>query len=82
MRFGALLLVACTAGVKPDILGLMDQVAYVGSELVVEIDGVDKGGHRLSYSVTSDFDLMNASVTEMPSGVGVFRWTPLAQDVG
>lgn len=79
----ACLLGACIGGEPPDILSLDDQVAIVGQQFTLELDGVDPDGQRLSYSVKADISLAgNASITQMPSGVGVFRWTPVASDVG
>jgi hypothetical protein len=74
---------ACGGGAAPEIHALGDQVATVGSELVVEIDASDPDGGRLTYGVHADVSLQgNAMLTQAPSGRGVFRWTPLAQDVG
>lgn len=83
-RFAAVVvLAACGGGGTPDIIGLTDQVAVVGVELVVEIEGVDPDGDRLSYSVEADLPLEGvASMSQTPDGNGVFRWTPLATDVG
>lgn len=77
------LLAACGNGEPPDILGLSDQVAVVGQQFVLEIDGVDPDGDSLSYQVEADIPLEgNATVTQTPSGKGLFRWTPIASDVG
>jgi hypothetical protein len=63
----------------------MDQVAQVGTELVLDLNGTSAEGGRLSYGYhaadLTDLD-GHAEVTVSPSGVGVFRWTPLAADVG
>jgi hypothetical protein len=60
-------------------------VAQVGQELTIQLDGTDKSGGRLSYSYKAP-DLKdlagNAEITVAPSGAGVFRWTPLAADIG
>jgi hypothetical protein len=65
--------------------GLTDQVAQVGTELQVELVGTDPDGDQLTYGFRAA-DLPDvrdhAQVTVSPSGVGVFRWTPLAADVG
>ncbi len=78
-------LVACAGGVPPELDGLTDQVAEVGTELTIDLDGTSSGGGRLSYnyhaSDLTDLD-GNAEVTVSPSGAGVFRWTPLAADIG
>jgi hypothetical protein len=77
--------VACGAGGAPELSGLTDQVAQVGTELQVELVGTDPDGDDLDYSFRAA-DLPDvagrALVTVSPSGMGVFRWTPLAEDVG
>ncbi len=79
----AFLLAACTSGAAPEIAGLADQVATVGSELVIEIDGTDADGGRLTYGVQTEVSLQGrAMLTQSPSGRGIFRWTPLAEDIG
>ncbi len=77
--------VACGAGAPPELSGLTDQIAQVGTELQIQLDGTDPDGDELSYRFTAA-DLPDikdqAMVTVSPSGSGVFRWTPLASDVG
>jgi hypothetical protein len=74
---------ACGGGSPPEIHRLGDQVATVGQELVVELDGSDPDGDQLTYGVHADISLQgNAMLTQTPSGMGVFRWTPLANDIG
>ncbi|MFN0250987.1 MAG: lamin tail domain-containing protein [Kofleriaceae bacterium] len=74
---------ACTDNGAPQIDGLADQTATVGVELVVFIDGTDPEGDRLTYGVDADVMLQgHASLTLNPSGMGVFRWTPTADDLG
>lgn len=76
-------LAACGNGEPPDIVGLTDQVAVVGQQFVLELDGVDPNGDNLVYSVTADIALDgNATMTQTPNGKGLFRWTPIASDVG
>src|SRR5689334_7549360 len=75
-------LAACGGGGAPDILGLTDQVAVVGQLFALEIEGVDPDGDDLSYEVSSDLPLDYATMTRRPSGMGLFRWTPIATDVG
>ena len=79
----ALWVTACNSGLAAEIHDLADQVATVGHELVVEIDGSDPDGGRFTYGVHTDISLQgNAMITQTPSGMGVFRWTPLAEDLG
>jgi hypothetical protein len=74
---------ACGGGGEPQINGLQDQIATVGQQLEVRIDGSDPDGDPLTYGVTSDVSLQGeAMLTQDPSGQGVFRWTPLAEDIG
>jgi hypothetical protein len=80
---GVTALAACGSGGPPDILGLVDQTAVVGQQLVMTIDGVDPDGDSLTYSVSADIKLDgNASMTQTPTGRGLFRWTPIASDFG
>lgn len=79
----ACLLVGCGSGASPDLLGLSDQVAVVGQEFVLELEGVDPDGDNLTYGVKADIPLEGvATISRTPSGNGVFRWTPLASDAG
>lgn len=77
--------VACGSGSAPELTGLTDQKAQVGTELKVDLNGTDPDGDQLSYKFKAP-DLVeisaHAQVTVSPSGSGVFRWTPLANDVG
>jgi Bacterial Ig domain/Bacterial pre-peptidase C-terminal domain len=78
--------VACGSGAAPELSGLSDQVAQVGTELKIDLNGTDPDGDQLSYGFQvadslKDLDT-RASVTVSPSGAGVFRWTPNAMDVG
>ena len=78
-------LVACGGGNAPELSGLSDQVAQVGTEFKLDLNGTDPDGDRLSYDFrAADLDGVKdrAMVTVSPSGAGVFRWTPLAADVG
>jgi len=72
--------VACGGGNPPELSGLTDQVAQVGTELRIDLNATDKDGDKLSYGFKAadvkDID-GHASITESPSGSGVFRWTPL-----
>jgi hypothetical protein len=85
VRLGACLLVltACGGGSPPEIHGLVDQTATVGQELVIQLDGTDADGDRITYGVHADISLQGTGMlTTAPSGMGVFRWTPLAEQVG
>jgi len=73
----------CDSGAAPDISGLSDQVAVVGTEFVLELEGTDADGDNLTYGVKADIPLEGAAtVSQTPTGNGVFRWTPVASDVG
>ncbi|HEY5935584.1 MAG TPA: lamin tail domain-containing protein, partial [Kofleriaceae bacterium] len=72
---------ACDSGSAPE-LQVDDQIAAVGIELVVDLEGTDPDGDALSYGVDGDIELVGATITRSPRGVGVFRWTPIATDVG
>lgn len=77
--------VACGGGGAPELAGLSDQVAQVGTELKIDLNGTDPDGDQLSYSFkAADIDSISdrAQVSVSPSGAGVFRWTPNAMDVG
>jgi len=85
VRLGACLLVlaACGGGSPPEIHGLVDQTATVGQELVIQLDGTDADGDRITYGVHADVSLQGTGMlTTAPSGMGVFRWTPLAEQIG
>jgi hypothetical protein len=73
----------CGSGEPPDIIGLEDDVAVVGQAFVLELEGVDPDGDSLTYKVESDLTLEgNATLSKTPAGRGLFRWTPVASDVG
>jgi hypothetical protein len=61
-----------------------DQVAVVGRELVLELRASEPDGDRLTYSFAADVPAIDERATMglRPSGAGLFRWTPLASDVG
>ncbi|HUS32077.1 MAG TPA: Ig-like domain-containing protein, partial [Kofleriaceae bacterium] len=78
-------LVACGGGNAPELSGLSDQVAQVGTEFKLDLNGTDPDGDRLTYDFkAADLEGVKdrALVTVSPSGSGVFRWTPVASDVG
>ena len=78
--------VACGGGGAPELSGLGDQVAQVGAELKIDLNGTDPDGDRLTYRYRAAADLADlgdrANLTVSPSGAGVFRWTPNAEDLG
>ncbi len=77
--------VACgRSGEAPELSPLSDQVVAVGAELVIELVATDRDGDDLHYSFSADVpDIQSrAAITKRPDGVGMFRWTPLASDVG
>lgn len=77
--------VACGPDAAPELTGLRDQVAQVGTELTIDLQGTDADGDRLKYGFhAADLpDLEGrAQITQSPSGAGVFRWTPMAAHVG
>ncbi|MGE3547790.1 MAG: putative Ig domain-containing protein, partial [Kofleriaceae bacterium] len=76
--------VACGTGAPPELNGLTDQIAQVGVELKIDLYGTDPDGDQLSYSYESaGLNLEgHAGLSISPSGAGVFRWTPLATEVG
>jgi hypothetical protein len=79
----ACLVAGCNSGAAPDIVGLSDQVAVVGTEFVLELEGTDADGDNLTYGVHADVPLDGvATVSQTPAGNGLFRWTPAASDVG
>ncbi len=77
--------VACSGGNAPELSGLEDQVAQVGTELKLDLNGTDPDGDKLTYDFrAADLTELTdrALITVSPSGAGVFRWTPIASDVG
>ncbi|HEX3764531.1 MAG TPA: pre-peptidase C-terminal domain-containing protein [Kofleriaceae bacterium] len=77
--------VACGPGSPPVLSGLTDQVAQVGTVLMVNLHGTDPDGDHLAYkfqaSDLTDLD-GHADITVSPSGSGVFKWTPTTDDIG
>lgn len=76
--------VACGGGSGPQFAGIEDQTVQVGTELVIQLVATDEDGDELHYSFDTDVpDIQSrAALTKTPSGAGLFRWTPLAADVG
>jgi hypothetical protein len=74
---------ACGRGSPPDLLDLTDQVAVVGQQFTLLLNGVDPDGDPLTYSWRANVEIAGrAMMTQTPSGSGVFRWTPVASDLG
>ena len=79
------ILVGCgDKGGAPTLDGVDDQVAAVGQELVINLRAEDPDGDAISFDFTAPIEGIKdvADLTKRPDGTGVFRWTPLADDVG
>ena len=76
--------VACGGGDAPAIEDVPDKLVAVGQELVIEIRATDPDGDDLSYGFASDVPGLGtrATMTRTPAATGLFRWRPLAADVG
>ncbi|MEM6295575.1 MAG: hypothetical protein AAGA54_30155 [Myxococcota bacterium] len=77
--------VGCAEDNRPPRLEAVDdQVAAVGSELVVTLRGTDPDGDDLVYGFAGELDDLDdrATIAERPDGTAVFRFTPLGADVG
>ncbi len=74
----------CGGGVAPTFEPLSDQVGQVGVELKVELRAIDLDGDKLNYRFTSDVPGLGtrATVARSPNDTGIFRWTPMASDIG
>ncbi len=66
-----------------DLVGANEEVAFVGQELLIELQIEDAGGSGLSYRFDADVpDIQDRGrITQVPGGAE-FRWTPLAGDIG
>lgn len=76
---------ACKDGGEPPQLeGIDDQLAAVGTELVIDLRAEDPDGDTVQYGFFAEIDGIDAaaSIARRPDGAGVFRWTPDADDVG
>lgn len=84
--FVALLaLAACgPGGSAPELQSVTDRLVAVNQELVIVLLASDEDGDEVFYSFESDVpDIYSrASLNRLPVGVGEFRWTPGASDVG
>ena len=82
---GVATLVACSGGgAAPEFDPVARQVAQVGTQLSVTLIATDADGDELAFDFTSTAGSINdgASLTRSPSGAAIWRWTPLASDVG
>jgi hypothetical protein len=63
---------------------ISDQLVGVNQELVIVLSAADSDGDEVFYSFESDVpDIYSkASLNRLPIGVGEFRWTPDANDIG
>jgi hypothetical protein len=81
----ALALAACGGGAAPELAAITDQRVAVGQELTIELFATDADGDALDYTFASAglADLATrATITKTEAGTGLFRWRPLAADVG
>jgi hypothetical protein len=80
----ALLAGGCGAPSAPVLAPIADQTAIVGVELEVMLRSDSRSG--LDFAVDSDLDLdgrrLKPTITAYAGGTAVFRWTPLATDIG
>ncbi|MEM6991207.1 MAG: PPC domain-containing protein, partial [Myxococcota bacterium] len=85
LSLGLLLLSACAGtGTAPSMEAVDDQTAVVGQELVINLRATDPDGDPIDFEFSApDPDIQqDAVLTRRPDGTAVFRWTPLASDVG
>jgi len=71
-------------GRGPTLEGIDDQIAAVGQELVVQLRASDPDGDAISFGFDAPLEGIHdaAELTKRPDGTGVFRWTPVGDDVG
>lgn len=71
-------------GDAPEIIGLSDQTAFVGNELLLEVRASDPDLEILRFTFTSTLDDLGsrAILEHTGNGSALFRWTPVAADVG
>jgi len=77
--------VACKGGgAAPEFDPVDRQVAQVGVQLSLTLNATDEDGDELDFSFESTIPdaQSRANLTRSPSGAGIWRWTPLASDVG
>jgi hypothetical protein len=76
---------ACAGdGRGPTLEALDDQVAVVGTELVLALRASDPDGDEVDFTFRAPIEGIqdSARITRRPDGSGLFRWTPLADDLG
>ena len=61
-----------------------DQLVAVNQELVILLSAADNDGDEVFYSYSSNVPDIHsrAALRRLPVGVGEFRWTPRASDIG
>lgn len=76
--------VACGGGAAPVLDSIDDQIVAVGSDLTLTLRATDADGDAISYSFRADVPDLGerATIATTPAGTGLFRWRPLAADVG
>lgn len=89
MRIGGWIAAAVLAGCQekgngPTLDGVDDQVAAVGQELVINLRAEDPDGDEITFDFSAPIEGIEdvAELTKRPDGTAVFRWTPVADDVG
>lgn len=84
LTISILLAAGCAEGGSAPVMApIDDQVVGVGEELIVNLRGTDPDGDRLRYTFDTVDELGGrATIAARPDGVGVFTWTPLAEDIG
>ena len=82
----AVALAGCAAeGGRPPILDMVDdRTVAVGHELVVNLHATDPEGDELFFNFEADAGSIaeTGAIGMRPDGTGVFRWTPMADDIG
>jgi hypothetical protein len=80
----ALLLAGCAGGSAPEFDPVDRQVVPVGVQLSLQLTATDPDGDALAFAFSSTIPELDAraTITRSPSGAAIFRWTPLAADVG
>lgn len=71
-------------GSAPNLDSIDDQTAVVGQELVINLRATDPDGDEIDFEFSApDPDIQeDGTLTRRPDGTAVFRWTPLAGNVG